>query len=127
MLLEERNTAGWTRRGKIPATLKTTEFQILTRQRRLREATDVAERLYSVGIDLLDEFNHPGQFRLVGLVGHDLLGPNDRVQLELFSTPSRQRRLEVAIDELAARFGPDVVYRANDVTQPRRLHLTPDP
>jgi DNA polymerase IV len=98
--------------------LKTTEFQILTRQRRLKEATDVAERLYSVGIDLLEEFNHPGPFRLVGLVAYDLLEPNDRVQLELFSSPAPQRRLEVAIDKLAERFGPNVVYRANDRTQP---------
>jgi predicted oxidoreductase len=30
-----------------------------------------------------------------------------------FSTSARQRRLEVAIDELAARFGSDVVYRAH--------------
>jgi len=46
--------------------LKTTDFQILTHQRRLSEATDVTERLYSVGVDLLIEFNHPGPFRLVG-------------------------------------------------------------
>ena len=32
--------------------LKTTDFQILTRQRRLSEPTDVTERLYSVGVDL---------------------------------------------------------------------------
>jgi DNA polymerase-4 len=43
--------------------LKTTHFQILTRQRRLSEPTDVTERLYLVGVDLLDEFNHPGPFR----------------------------------------------------------------
>jgi DNA polymerase-4 len=40
--------------------LKTTDFQILTRQRRLSEPTDVTERLYSVGVDLLNEFDHPG-------------------------------------------------------------------
>jgi hypothetical protein len=40
--------------------LKTTDFQILTHQRRLSEATDVTERLYSVGVDLLNEFDHPG-------------------------------------------------------------------
>ena len=90
--------------------LKTTDFQILTHQRRLSEATDVTERLYSVGVDLLNEFDHPGPFRLVGMVAYDLVGIDDRVQLDLFGTLARQRRLEVAIDELAERFGTDVVY-----------------
>jgi len=97
--------------------LKTTDFQILTRQRRLSEPTDVAETLYSVGIDLLDEVDHPGPFRLVGMVAYDMVGIDDRVQLDLFSTIARQRRLEVAIDELTERFGTNVVHRANDFTK----------
>ena len=97
----------------------------MTRQRRLSEPTDVTERLYSVGVGLLDEFDHPGPFRLVGMVAYDLAGIEDRVQLDLFSTSARQRRLEVAIDELAERFGTDVVYRANDLTKPRRVGLAP--
>jgi len=97
--------------------LKTADFQILTRQRRLSESTDVTERLYSVGVDLLKELNHRGPFRLVGMVAYELVGIDDRVQLDLFSTSARQRRLDVAIDELVERFGPDVVHRANDLTQ----------
>ena len=83
--------------------LKTTDFQILTRQHRLSEATDVTEKLYSVGVDLLNEFDHPGPFRLIGMVAYDLVGIDDQVQLDLFSISARQRRLEVAIDELAER------------------------
>jgi len=105
--------------------LKTANFQILTRQRRLSEPTDVTERVYSVGVDLLEEFDHRGPFRLVGMVAYDLVGINDRVQLDLFSTLAQQRRLEVAIDELAQRFGPDVVYRANELTQPTGVRLAP--
>jgi hypothetical protein len=37
----------------------------------------------------------------------------------------RQRRLEAAIDELAERFGTDVVRRANDLIQPRGAGLSP--
>jgi DNA polymerase-4 len=98
--------------------LKTAEFQIMSRQRRLSEPTDVTERLYSVGADLLDEFDHRGPFRLVGMVAYDLIGLNDRVQLELFNTFARHHRLEAAIDELAERFGADIVYRASDRHQP---------
>ncbi len=105
--------------------LKTTNFQILTRQRRLSEPTDTTETLYSVAVDLLNEFDQPGPFRLVGMVAFDLVGIKDRVQLDLFSTSARQRRLEAAIDELAERFGTDVVCRANDLTQPRGVGLTP--
>jgi DNA polymerase-4 len=105
--------------------LKTANFQSLTRQRRLSEPTDVTERLYSVGVDLLNEFDQPGPFRLVGMVAFDLVGIEDRVQLDLFRTSARQRRLEAAIDELAERFGTDVVYRANDLAQPRGVGLAP--
>jgi DNA polymerase IV len=105
--------------------LKTTDFQILTRQRRLSEPTDVAGRLYSVGADLLNEVDHRGPFRLVGMVAYDLIGVDNRVQLDLFSTCGRQRRLEVAIDALTERFGPNVVHRANDLTKPVGLGLGP--
>jgi hypothetical protein len=54
-----------------------------------------------------------------------LVGIDDRVQLDLFSTSARQRRLDVAIDELAERFGTDVVYHANDLTKPPRVRLAP--
>ena len=98
--------------------LKTADFQILTREHRLREPTDVAESLYSVGVDLLNHVNHRGPFRLVGMVAYDLVGIEDLVQFDLFSTSARRRRLEVAIDELAARFGTNVVQRGDDLTKP---------
>ncbi|MGB6967833.1 MAG: hypothetical protein WBD76_01045, partial [Methyloceanibacter sp.] len=105
--------------------LKTTDFQILTRQHRLSEPTDVTERLYSVGVGLLGEFHHYGPFRLVGMAAYDLVGIDERVQLDLFNTSARQRRLEVAIDELAERFGTDVVHRASDFTNLAEVRLAP--
>jgi hypothetical protein len=59
------------------------------------------------------------------MAAYDLAGIEDRVQLDLFSTSAGQRRLEVAIDELAERFGSDVVCRADDLTKPRRVGLAP--
>jgi DNA polymerase IV len=103
--------------------LKTTNFEIVTRQRRLSAPTDIAERLFAMGVDLLNEFDQPGPFRLVGMVAFDLVGIEDRVQLDLFSTSARRRRLEAAIDELAERFGTDVVYRADEFAQPRGVGL----
>ena len=106
--------------------LKTAEFQLVTRQHRLSEPTDVAERLYSVGVDLLNDVENCGPFRLVGMVAYDLVGIDDLVQLDLFSTLARQRRLEVAIDELSDRFGADVVHRANQLTKPPGMTLAPN-
>ena len=105
--------------------LKTTEFQILSRQHRLSEPTDVAERLYSVGVDLLNHIDHPGPFRLIGMVAYDLVDIDDVVQLDLFSTLARQRKLEVAIDGLAERFGTNVVHRADDLNKPPGTRLAP--
>ena len=86
----------------------------MTRQQRLSEPTDVAERLYCVGVSLLEHVDHPGPFRLIGMVAYDLAGTGDVSQLELFGTLSRQRRLEVAVDNLIEKFGADIVHRAHD-------------
>ena len=119
--LRKKNSAAF----GVGIKLKTTEFQILTRQHRLSEPTDVAERLYAVGVALLDHVDHPGPFRLIGLVAYDLVDIDDVVQLDLFSTLARQRKLEVAIDGLADRFGTNVVYRADDLNKPPRTRLAP--
>ena len=119
--LRKKNSAAF----GVGIKLKTTEFQILTRQHRLSEPTDVAERLYAVGVALLDHVDHPGPFRLIGLVAYDLVDIDDVAQLDLFSTLARQRKLEVAIDGLADRFGTNVVYRADDLNKPPRTRLAP--
>lgn len=103
--------------------LKTADFKSLTRQQRLAEATDVAERLYEVGVKLLDEFSHTGPFRLIGMVAYELARAGELTQSGLFDTFARRRRLELAIDRLAERFGGNVVQRADDLAEPRGLAL----
>jgi DNA polymerase-4 len=103
--------------------LKTTDFKLITRQHQINEATDVAERLYSVAADHLNHADHPGPFRLVGMVAYDLVRIDDVVQLDLFSSLARHRRLELAIDELADRFGTNVVHRANDIAKASTIRL----
>jgi DNA polymerase-4 len=105
--------------------LKTAGFRIVTRQHRLSEPTDVAERLYAIGVDLLNHVEHPGPFRLVGLLAYDLVGDADARQLDLFGVFARQRQLEVAIDSLEERFGTDVVYRADNFNRPSGMRLAP--
>jgi DNA polymerase IV len=105
--------------------LKTASFQLISRRHRLTEPTDVAERLYSVAVDLLEHVVHSGPFRLIGLVAYDLVGRDDHTQLGLFNTLGRRRQLEVAVDRLAERFGIDVVKRADDFATPSGLRLAP--
>jgi DNA polymerase IV len=105
--------------------LKTADFRIVTRQHRLSVPTDVAEKLYSVGVDLLNHVEHPGPFRLIGLVAYDLVCAADAMQFDLFGIFARQRQLEVAIDRLEERFGTNVVYRADDFNKPSGMRLSP--
>ena len=99
--------------------LKTANFQLISRRHRLSEPTDVAEKLYSVAVDLLEHVDHRGPFRLIGLVAYDLVGSDDLAQPGLFNTLGRRRQLEVAVDRLAERFGINVVQRADDLNKPR--------
>jgi DNA polymerase-4 len=103
--------------------LKTADFQILTRQHRLSEATDVADKLYSVGVTLLDHIEHKGPFRLVGLVAYDLVDADTLMQLDLFGASARRRQLEVAIDGLVERFGSNVLCRADDLNKSSGVRL----
>lgn len=107
----------------VSVKLKTTDFQSLTRQRRLTEATDITEAIYSVGAELLKAFDHPGPFRLVGMAAYDLVSIDDKTQLDLFSGSARQRQLETAIDDLAERYGANIVHRGNDLRTPSRGRL----
>jgi hypothetical protein len=54
-----------------------------------------------------------------------LVGIDHVAQLDMFSPLARQRRLEMAIDALATRFGTDVVSRANDFAGKGELHFAP--
>ena len=103
--------------------LKTANFQLISRRHRLGEPTDVAERLYSSAVDLLEHIDHRGPFRLIGLVAYDLISSDDLAQASLFDTLGRRRQLEVAMDRLAERFGVNVVKRAEDLTKPAATSL----
>lgn len=99
--------------------LKTREFQILTRQHQRQQPTDVAKELYADASVILDEFEHPGPFRLVGMTAYDLVAVDETTQLDLFGSGVRRRRLETAIDELTQRYGPNILRRADDLSRAR--------
>jgi DNA polymerase IV len=101
--------------------LKTSDFRVVTRQR-VVEPTDVGAVLFSHATSLLKEMaGESGPFRLVGLAAYDLVGAEAlAAQLGLLpEAGNRERRLETALDALAARFGRGVVQRAGDLARDR--------
>lgn len=100
--------------GGVRVRLKTTQFELLSRQRHFSHPVDTADALLAMARKLLDEFDHPGPFRLVGMAAFDLRWRTEPVQLDLFDDP-RARSLEVTIDRLNDRFGKDMVIRAKDL------------
>ena len=103
--------------GGIRVRLKTTGFEMLTRQRQLTKPADTAQAFLAVSRQLLNEFDHPGPFRLVGMAAFDLDWRDQALQKDLFEDPVR-RDLETTIDDLIDRFGKDVVTRARDLDHP---------
>jgi DNA polymerase IV len=95
--------------------LKTTRFEMLTRQRHLSTPTDTAADLFHAAEQLLKRFDHPGPFRLVGMAVFDLHWRAAPLQMDLF-TNGELRRLETTVDALTQRFGQDTVIRAKDLT-----------
>jgi DNA polymerase IV len=104
--------------GGVRVKLKTAGFRLLTRQRRLARPTDVAAVLHESALTLLDQFDDPGPFRLVGMAAYDLLRVQEAAQLDIFADGARQRRLETVIDSLTMRFGRDTVRRATHLEDP---------
>ena len=107
--------------GGVRVRLKTSRFQMLTRRMLLAQPADTAESFLAAARTLLDHFDlqRDGPFRLVGMAVFDLRSQQDDspAQAELFQ-PQPSRNLETTIDDLAARFGPEVVMRARDLLNP---------
>lgn len=95
--------------------LKTTDFRLLTRQRRILP-TDTAGDLLDGAVSMLDGLMPAAPFRLVGLAAFDLGSGAGASQLELFDGTARHRRLEVVMDAVADRFGDGALRRGRDLS-----------
>ena len=95
--------------------LKTADFRLLTRQRRILP-TDAAGDLLAGAESMLDALIRSGPFRLVGLAAFDLERGSGMRQLDLFDGAVRGRRLERVVDAVDERFGPGTLRRGRDVS-----------
>jgi DNA polymerase-4 len=89
--------------GTATLKLKTGDFRIRTRSRRLADPTQLAETLFRTARRLLaGEADGATRFRLIGVGADGLVGAADQED-------GRPRRLEQAMDDIRGRLGKDAV------------------
>jgi len=107
--------------------LKTNRFELQSRQARLPVSTHCSDKLYSVGIKLLNQFDRLGSYRLVGLAAYDLVHIDEPLQLDLFNRQHKTQALEYTLDKVIDRYGSGAVLRAADLGRSRTIaDITPN-
>lgn len=90
--------------------LKTRDFKLRTRNRRLADATQLADRIFSTGLDLLKKEIDGTRFRLIGIGVSDLTDDDRADPRDLVDTGAYKRAVaEAAIDKVRDRFGQKAV------------------
>jgi DNA polymerase-4 len=97
--------------GTVTLKLKTADFRLRTRSRRLAEPTQLADTMFRVAMPLLaGEADGVRSFRLIGICADMLVDANQADLPTLFEPElGRPRRLEQAIDGVRDRLGPDAL------------------
>jgi DNA polymerase-4 len=86
--------------------LRTQDFHIRTRNRRLGDPTRLADRIFQTGLDLLKKETDGTLYRLIGIGVSDLSGEEKADPPDLVDVQARKRAMaEGAIDRLRDRFG----------------------
>ncbi|TKT76821.1 DNA polymerase IV [Aquamicrobium sp. LC103] len=86
--------------------LKTQDFKIRTRNRQLADATRLADRIFSTGLDLLRKEANGTKYRLLGIGVSDLSDEGKADPPDLVDIKARKRALaEGAVDALREKFG----------------------
>lgn len=104
--LKKAGTAGQT----VVLKLKTADFRIRTRNRRLADPTRLADRIFSTGLDLLRKETDGTRYRLIGIGVSDLSDDGKADPPDLVDIQARKRALaEGAVDTLREKFGGKAV------------------
>ncbi|MGD9506158.1 MAG: DNA polymerase IV [Syntrophobacteraceae bacterium] len=102
---------GWMGRT-VTVKVKLSDFTQHTRSKTLADPTDCTHTIFREAVKLFREMGPMGKSRLVG-VGVSNLSKGEARQLKLFSDPaqSAQEKLDRAMDDIRARFGPGALRR----------------
>ena len=93
--------------------LKTADFKIITRRNSLRDATQMADKIYRTARDLFDQIGNQGPYRLLGVGISDLIsdGNADRSGDLLDPEANKRSDTERATDSIRNRFGADAIVK----------------
>lgn len=90
--------------------LKTQDFKIRTRNRKLADPTRLADRIFSTGLQLLEKETDGTRYRLLGIGVSDLSDADKADPPDLVDAGSHKRALaETAMDALREKFGNKAV------------------
>jgi DNA polymerase-4 len=90
--------------------LKTADFRIRTRSRQLADPTQLADRIYSTGTDLLAPEADGTRYRLIGIGVSEFADPRLADPDDLVDPGARKRAAaEAAVDRIRGKFGDDAV------------------
>ncbi|MDX1401934.1 MAG: DNA polymerase IV, partial [Kiloniellales bacterium] len=98
--------------GSVSLKLKTKDFKIIPRSRKLTTPTQLADELFRNVSRLLEREADGRRFRLLGVGAHDLR-PAEEADCPSLLDPDRTRRaeLESAMDRLREKLGPEAVSK----------------
>jgi DNA polymerase-4 len=90
--------------------MKTADFKSRTRNRKLEDPTQLADRIFRTGIELLQKETDGTKFRLIGIGVTDLCDPTRADPPDLIDVQSSRRAAaEAAMDKLRDKFGKGTV------------------
>ncbi|OJT95866.1 MAG: DNA polymerase IV [Rhizobium sp. 63-7] len=90
--------------------LKTADFKIRTRNKRLEDPTQLADRIFRTGLSMLEKEADGTKFRLLGIGVTDLTDPGRADPPDLVDAhASRRAAAEAAVDKLREKFGKNTV------------------
>ncbi|MBB3318432.1 DNA polymerase-4 [Rhizobium sp. BK176] len=104
--LKKHDIAGHT----VVLKMKTADFKLRTRNRKLEDPTQLADRIFRTGLELLERETDGTKFRLIGIGVTDLCDPARADPPDLIDVQSgRRAAAEAAMDKLRDKFGKGTV------------------
>jgi DNA polymerase-4 len=90
--------------------LRSSDFRLKTRSRKLAAPTQLAEAMYRAALPLLQREADGTRYRLIGIGVSGVVSATEVDAADLFAaTPDRVDRVERAIDEVREKFGRDAI------------------
>ena len=97
----------------VQLTVKYDDFTSVTRRRTLPQPTDDGQLLYREALALLPKVDLSRKIRLTGVAGQELVGEHEQLALFDSPAPSRNQKLNAALDQIASKFGAKAVVTAD--------------